>query len=75
MGFNPINLFRLKEKYPLFRKEHPDMKAFGRRLNQKALVPGTSFTIRAVTPAGEVIEKEIRLTKNDVEIVRLFVGQ
>lgn len=75
MAFNPLNLLKLKEKYKVFRKEHPDMPAFGKALNRRALMKGTAFLIRAKTPEGEVIQKEVILTDNDVEIIRLFVGE
>ena len=75
MTFNPLKLLELKSRYPVFRKEHPDMPDFGKALNRNALTAGSVFTIRAVTPDGKVIEKDVTLTENDVQIVRLFVGE
>ena len=73
MAFNPLNLLKLKEKYQIFKKEHPDMSGFGKALNKYALFEGTVLQIRATTPEGKVLKNEISLTENDVEIVRLFV--
>ena len=75
MSFNPLNLIQLKEKFKIFREEHPDMPAFGQALNRRALVRGTTFYLRATTLDGSVIEKEIKLTDNDVEMIRLFVEE
>lgn len=74
MAFNPLNLVKLKGKYQIFKKEHPDMSGFGKALNKYALVKGTTLEIRAKTPEGRVLKNTITLTDNDVEIVRLFIS-
>jgi len=75
MVFNPFNLLKLKEKYKVFKEEHPDMTAFGKALNRHALVEGCRLEIRAATPEGRVIKNEITLSQNDIEIVRLFISE
>ena len=75
MAFNPLNLLKLKEKFKVFKQEHPDMPAFGKALNKHALAEGCTYEIRATTPDGKVIKHEITLTENDVEIVRLFISE
>lgn len=75
MAFNPLNLMKLKDKYHLFKKDHPDMSEFGKALSRHALMKGTVLEIRATSPEGKVIKNAITLTDNDVELVRLFVSK
>ena len=75
MTINPLNLLKLKEKYRVFKEEHPEMPKFGKLLNKKALIKGSIMSIRVTTPEGDVIKHEFELTENDVEMVRLFVGE
>ena len=75
MAFNPLNLLKLKDKYKVFKEEHPDMPAFGKALNKYGLKNGCVYEIRVTTPDGRNIKHDITLTENDVEIVRLFVSE
>ena len=74
MAINPLGLLQLKPMFQTFKKDHPNMTDFGRALKRSALKEGCKYTLRVVTLEGEIIEDGITLTKNDVEIIRLFVN-
>jgi len=74
MGFNPLNLVKLKDKYHTFKEDHPEMSEFAKALNKHALVEGTVLEIRATNPEGKVLKHEITLTDNDVEFVKTLIG-
>ena len=75
MPFNPLSILQLKEKRQVLKQQHPDLSAFGKELNKKALVKGSIFELRVTTPQGEVLEHKMTMTENDIEIIRLFVNE
>lgn len=72
MAFNPLHLVKLKDKYSLFKKDHPDMIEFFKALNHHALEEGTVLEIRATTKEGKTLKHAITLTENDVETVNVI---
>lgn len=72
MAFNPMQLMKLKDRFKLFKQDHPKLLPFLRSLGSSAAEPGTVVTIKAVTPGGKELKEEFTLTKNDVDTVRLF---
>lgn len=73
MAVNPMQLMKLKDRYRLFKEDHPKMMPFLTMLGKKAVEEGTVITIKAVTPEGQEYESNIRLTRNDVQTVRTFI--
>ena len=74
MGINPLNLLKLKDRYKMFKHDHPEMSDFGRELKKHAMVKGTRLELKATTPDGKVVQHEITLTDNDVEMVKALLG-
>ncbi len=73
MAFNPLNLLKLKGKYKVFKQDHPQMSEFGKKLKNEALMEGSVFSIHVKTPDGNEMETSIQLTKNDLEMINLFL--
>lgn len=72
MAINPKTLFAAKDRYNIFRNQHPKLIGFGKVLDENAVEPGTVFEITATTPAGKKYTANIRLTPEDVETFRMF---
>ena len=73
MGFNPKNLLKAKERYRIFKEQHPKMISFGRTLNRHAVKPGTVIEIKATTPEGESYTANLKVTPEDVESLPMFI--
>ena len=73
MAINPKVLFKLKERFNVFKQDHPKIMPFFRTLNEKALVEGTILEIKATTPEGKDYSANIRLNTNDIETIRMLV--
>lgn len=72
MAISPKALMSAKERYRIFRNQHPKIIEFGKKLNEEAVEPGTVFEITATTPDGRSYTANIRLTSEDVETYRMF---
>ena len=75
MSFNPVKLIKLKDVHKQFREEHPNMRAFGHALKEKALVEGSRFQVTVTTPQGEILQESIQLTANDIEFLQMFISR
>lgn len=72
MAINPKGILRIKERWSLFRSDHPKVTPFMRALKENAMVEGTVLELKATTPAGEEYTANIRLTANDIETIRMM---
>ena len=54
-----------------FNSEHPKVMPFLEMLKKNALEEGTVVEMRATTPDGKEYVSNIRLTKTDVETIKL----
>lgn len=75
MAMNPKMLFQAKERYNIFKNQHPKLIEFGKVLDENAVEAGTVFEITATTPVGKKYTANIRLTLEDVETFRMFHKQ
>ena len=75
MAMNPKMLFQAKERYNIFKNQHPKLIEFGKVLDENAVEAGTVFEITATTPVGKKYTANIRLTPEDVETFRMFHKQ
>ena len=75
MAMNPKMLFQAKERYNIFKNQHPKLIEFGKVLDENAVEAGTVFEITATTPEGKKYTANIRLTPEDVETFHMFHKQ
>lgn len=66
MAFNPFALGKLKGRYTLFKKDHPDVIPFLKSLVGK-VKEGASIEIKMTEANGTSVSNEFTLNKNDVE--------
>ncbi len=71
MAINPMELFKLRERYHLFKKDHPKVGSFISAVS-KDVRPGTVLELKVRTPEGEEKVTNIRLNENDIETLRML---
>ncbi|MBR1635898.1 MAG: hypothetical protein IJ682_12680 [Lachnospiraceae bacterium] len=69
---NPMELLKLKDKVGTFQREHPKMLPFFKTIHKKALAEGNVLEIKAIAADGKEYVSNIRMTANDMEIVRML---
>lgn len=72
MAMNPMKLLKLKDRYKLFKKDHPKLIAFGGVAANGHLVKGSVVEIKITTPEGKAIATDFELTENDVDSIKLL---
>ncbi len=71
---NPMMLLQIKEKIDTFQKEHPKMLSFFKTIHRKALAEGSVLEIKAISADGREYVSNIKVTANDMELIRLLSG-
>ena len=75
MNMNPMALMELKERFDTFRVEHPKFLAYLAALRDNAVAEGSVMEMKVTTPEGNEYVSNIRVTENDVEAIRLLLGE
>jgi hypothetical protein len=61
-----------KNRLNMFNSEHPKVLPFLEMLKTNALMEGSVVEMRVTTPEGKEYVSNIRLTKTDVETIKLI---
>ena len=69
MDINPIKLMQLKGKWNDFQNAHPKFMPFLNAASNK-MEPGSVFAISVTSPDGKVLETNLRLSADDVELLK-----
>ncbi len=72
MAVNPLHFLKLKDRYHIFREEHPKFIPYLKMLGEKAAEEGTILEVKAITKDGKEYVSNIRLTANDIETLKMF---
>ncbi len=72
MAMNPMKLLKLKDRYKLFKQDHPTLIKFGGVAAKGALVEGSKVDIKITTPEGKAIATDFELTAEDVKTIQLL---
>lgn len=75
MAINPLQLLKLKDRFHIFKEEHPKVVPFLKMLREKALEEGNVLEIRVKTKDGQEYTSNIRLTGNDIETITSLVKE
>ncbi len=70
MNINPMKLMQMKNAWNEFTGRHPKLPKFFEAVSQKALREGTVMEISVTTPEGETLASNIRLTEEDMALIR-----
>ena len=69
---NPMMLLQIKEKIDIFREQHPKMRSFIHVIKDKAIAVGSVIEIKVTSPDGQEYVSNIKVTENDVELIRII---
>ncbi len=71
MAINPLELLKFRERYSLFKKDHPKVGSFVSAVSRDVR-PGTILEMKVRTPEGEEKVTNIRLNENDIETLHML---
>lgn len=66
------DLFKVKQAWNTFRRNHPQFPVFLNDVNRKGLAPGTDITISVTFPDGEKKEAGLHVKPEDVELLQML---
>ena len=72
---NPAALLTFKKKWDEFSARHPKFVAFLSALKSQGVAEGSIIDVKVTMPNGETFQSNIKLTAEDVELVRSLAGQ
>ncbi len=72
MNMNPMALMKIRERLMIFQSEHPKMLPFFNVIKTNALMEGSVFEIKAISPDGKEYVSNIKLTANDIETLKML---
>ncbi len=67
---NILKLKNAKSQGETFKKEHPELIAYGSEIWDKAIANGTKFSLKTETSDGRTYETSFALTQFDVDFVK-----
>lgn len=70
MALNPMMLMQLKTSWDRFVQNHPKFPKFWNAAYQKGLTEGTVVEFKVTTPEGTELSSNLRLTADDMELIR-----
>ena len=72
---NPAALLTLKKKWDVFSGIHPRFVSFLGALKNQGITEGSIIDMKVTMPNGEVFQSNIKLTPEDIELIRGLAGQ
>ena len=72
---NPAALLTLKKKWDEFSSRHPKFVSFLGALKNQGITEGSIIDMKVTMPNGEVFQSNIKLTPEDIELIRGLAGQ
>jgi len=68
MGLNPMQLMGLKKDLDNFKNNHPKFVQFVQAMAQNGIEEGTILECKVITPEGQEIQANIKITREDLEL-------
>ncbi|MBQ2183754.1 MAG: hypothetical protein II399_03890 [Lachnospiraceae bacterium] len=72
---NPAALLTFKKKWDEFSGRHPRFVSFLGALKNQGITEGSIIDMKVTMPNGEVFQSNIKLTPEDIELIRGLAGQ
>lgn len=74
MAINPMKLMKLRERYGIFKRQHPKVMNFLRNVNAHSLQPGTVVEMKVTNAEGKESVCNMRLSPEDIETINMLRG-
>lgn len=72
MAINPLKLLKLKDRYKVFKAEHPKLLAFFKAASNEVVEEGSVLKIAIKNQEGKVLGTEITLTAEDIKTLEIL---
>lgn len=73
MAINPMKLMKLRERWNIFRKQHPKVVAFLSRISKDGSISeGAVVELRITDASGKTSATNMRVSKEDAETIRML---
>ena len=69
MARDPMQLLKMKGMWDQFTQRHPKFPAFLKAMTQGAITEGSVIEITVTTAEGKVISSNLKVSKEDMEMV------
>lgn len=66
---NPMTLLGLRSDFEKFKKNHPKFIQFTKAFTKAGLQEGTVMECKVVTPDGQELQANIKITADDLELL------
>ena len=67
-------LMQLRKRFETFRKEHPKMIPFLKKVQKEAFSEGSVVEIKVTSPEGKEYVSNLKVTANDIESLNMLMG-
>lgn len=71
---NPATLLTLKKRWEEFSVRHPKFVAFLGAMKNRGMAEGSVIDMKITMPDGEVFQSNIKLTAEDIELIKGLAG-
>ena len=72
MAFNPMDMFKIRERLRLFEEQHVRFPLFLRDVGEHAVQAGSVVEVKVTDPQGKEYISNIRLTPDDIETIEMI---
>lgn len=73
MAVNPMKLLKLKDRWTIFKKQHPKVVAFLGRVSQDgSIAEGAVVELRITDPSGKTSATNMRVSPEDAETIKML---
>lgn len=69
MAINPVKLMQIKAAIAGVERRHPNLRKFFQAVGKEKMREGTILELKVQTPEGKNMVTNIRLTKEDEELI------
>lgn len=69
MAINPVKLMQMKAAIAGVNRRHPNLQKFFQAVGREKMREGTILELKVQTPEGKNMVTNIRLTKEDEELI------
>lgn len=67
---NPLKMLELQKEWGQFQSRHPKFPLFMQAVSQNALIEGSVVEIKVTTPDGQDYTSNLRLTSEDIDLIK-----
>ncbi len=75
MAINPIEMLQIGGRIQTFKEQHPRVPAFIKKVGKEAIKEGAIVEVKVTSVEGTDYVTNIRLTAEDIEMLKVIAGK